>query len=1852
MRREQIEAFKTKCQANLTRPGAKEIARFLGKRAGRLDLWGLLPRSPDRWYTSELTLRGTEWRSTLTSVVGDDITEVLARAQAQPAGEWVTLLNHKSGTKIRLCPQQDHTTTLEFYPLTMMTTMLERMVAGGQEAAIVSVERPCEGNPWTAPTDKLSQAEFYYARESTDDSRRCVNCDGPLAHMCPLSSSHGGERTQQWWCTGCRGFHPHYQPEVEEDDDIRDICESRQLPTDPFLGDELQWEDFEYYLEHLPRHKAAGCDGVPYEVLRGASLTVRRLLFQCVQQLLRGEALPTTWAKGTVRLLEKREPIFQLENLRPVTLLRTAYKLHTGIVNNRLQWALESAGVLEPNQDGFRPGRHTRKAAVRLQYFLEESKRNKKEVYIAYMDWFSAFCSVPHSKLFQMLRWSGMHDDDIAVLEQIQANAHLKVATDFGDTCDIPITRGTPQGDTLSPTLFSMFINVCLRSLARNGVGFEHACGVRGNASAFADDIALMTNTVKDMNILLERLRTFASWSGMQLNLKKCEVTGFCYQHNRERDTDTIRYDGACLEPLRGSKAFKYLGIRVAANQSTREERKYVREAAVAVARLSRHHPYHPYQMESILRTAVRPVFNYSAPLTTWSHAQLRDLERVWARVHKNCWNLTTGHHSAPFQLGPQHGGIADNSIYTLRAKECVGLLSNLAAHGDDDILKLVQQEATWLQQEWGTTDPWQLQLCLLLGDAPDQYPTLLAQTMMALGHTGMTWQWNKVQLPFVDVENDEGILTFLEGALWAGIQRHWATGEDELNLHLVARAIKHLQAQGINQLGKIRRGARWHLEPHWMPIRCAEALLHLLEMQGGGTRTSVHEQLRSEHYEEDEQIRLEIPNTGYGRRGPRQRRRPPPVLFEGLGEIAGPVQATRNRQGQQEYRVALKTYAQGTPIRIRDAPDLEDRVLLFNHAHFPAAQSLWPGTSPTGHGWWVRVSRSYKLSRQWYVDVDYLDATEKGKIDSLPVARLIKALRQQADMPPTVDAWVTAEQLGERRLAVGSRLPRSVQTFWEEERRQKRPIPEEIGVAMASRDMQMQRDPRRTWRQGGLPYIPDRPMARESWESTTHHARQRGPALDPATCVLRMEGQTAARHEIPCSTREGLPVRGEVRLEQARIHLYHGDLKVWTGERAKWMQWAERDRLTPTDITTVGTTHADHTTAMEGDGYRSITWQIQTQIQQQMALDTVVGPSAWEACPTFPNWISGFDATVIPPDATPMLMLGAIPEEFRYTAVVQALAAERWAVIWPGDKVRWRDGMIEDRVLRMLEDNGRHQDILEPDSLKVYQKGWSQSGDKQQHKGGRLRMWTSPGRPKPTLTEGAYLPPIVPDPTAHQGDCRTYTLHLPSGPYLANEGLHCWTDGSVHTGGETSGAGVWFRPAEEGVPDPISTSIGGEPVIIRGELGAMTLALQAAPLDQSLTLYTDSLSSLWIIRRWLRHDFGFCLDNEGHADLVRELVQVLHQRRAVRTELVWVPSHAGDPGNEVADVEAKAGVDTEVPAFDRICPDMEFWSPDRELINFLGWRTSTARWANQAAWRHTAEHLRQTSKAISTQSLLRTNRSRPALGKALQNKDRCLTERAVRRMLQARGFNTPVQATLSRNSRGTVSAICPFCKQEEETLGHFQMACRQFADARCAAHNEVANTTIQAVHEEIRKMMTEEQKADTDLHPTLWLDTSMQHIYPELRYTKEGTFRPDGLVVDHHNTTVHVLELTRGMEADEWGWRLKEDKKIAAYHATALFLQAKHPGYTIRQSTFIVGVLGSVVDSEWSRTLTSVGIDAPATQRVIEKTVLSAIRALDATLNARQAAREALGGGGSTLSPHPSQRDRPPARVGGLAAP
>jgi len=230
----------------------------------------------------------------------------------------------------------------------------------------------------------------------------------------------------------------------------------------------------------------------------------------------------------------------------------------------------------------------------------------------------------------------GMHPDDVELIRRAHTGAWVKVRTPFGETAEVQVTRGTPQGDALSPSLFVFFINLCLRHLAGAGVGFVHKNGVRRNNCTFADDICLIAESVKDMNLLLERVHEFCEWSGMALCLCKCEATGFDFRTETEENTDRLVLNGATMTRLDPRNAFKYLGVRLSLTGSTQEEVEYVKERTAAICKLLDGHPYRPEQMNAVIQMCAHPVLTYSGPLTNWTFKDL--LQKESAKVYAKSW--------------------------------------------------------------------------------------------------------------------------------------------------------------------------------------------------------------------------------------------------------------------------------------------------------------------------------------------------------------------------------------------------------------------------------------------------------------------------------------------------------------------------------------------------------------------------------------------------------------------------------------------------------------------------------------------------------------------------------------------------------------------------------------------------------------------------------------------------------------------------------------------------------------------------------------------------------------------------------------------------------------------------------------------------------------------------------------------------------------------------------------------------------------------------------------------------------------------------------------------------------------
>ena len=103
-----------------------------------------------------------------------------------------------------------------------------------------------------------------------------------------------------------------------------------------------------------------------------------------------------------------------------------------------------------------------------------------------------------------------------------------------GNTTPLSIYRGTLQGDTLSPFLYTIFMEPLLRWLAVGSQGYKPTYQPHKTTSTiityddheYADDVIITAGTMQDLKIQLKKLHLFSQYTGLQLETSKCEATG------------------------------------------------------------------------------------------------------------------------------------------------------------------------------------------------------------------------------------------------------------------------------------------------------------------------------------------------------------------------------------------------------------------------------------------------------------------------------------------------------------------------------------------------------------------------------------------------------------------------------------------------------------------------------------------------------------------------------------------------------------------------------------------------------------------------------------------------------------------------------------------------------------------------------------------------------------------------------------------------------------------------------------------------------------------------------------------------------------------------------------------------------------------------------------------------------------------------------------------------------------------------------------------------------------------------------------------------------------------------------
>lgn len=154
------------------------------------------------------------------------------------------------------------------------------------------------------------------------------------------------------------------------------------------------------------------------------------------------------------------------------------------------------------------------------------------------------------------------------------------------------------------------------------------------------------------------------------------------------------------------------------------------------------------------------------------------------------------------------------------------------------------------------------------------------------------------------------------------------------------------------------------------------------------------------------------------------------------------------------------------------------------------------------------------------------------------------------------------------------------------------------------------------------------------------------------------------------------------------------------------------------------------------------------------------------------------------------------------------------------------------------------------------------------------------------------------------------------TGPHDASTELCIYTDGASRRNGTPSaaaGVGVYFGPYD---PRNLAERLQGpRQTNQRAELTAIQRALDIAPRDRNVKIYSDSDYSIKCVTEWhVGWRRNGWLTSTKKAVENRDLVEAVRARIDERdalgryTRFQWVKGHDGDPGNVAADELAVRG--------------------------------------------------------------------------------------------------------------------------------------------------------------------------------------------------------------------------------------------------------------------------------------------------------------------------------------------------------
>lgn len=310
---------------------------------------------------------------------------------------------------------------------------------------------------------------------------------------------------------------------------------------------------------NLKNNSAPGPDSIPPNILKLFKTHVVRPLTHIINLCFTYGVFPSIFKESVIIPLYKKSDHKNVSNYRPISLTSAVAKIVEKAFKMKLVSFLESTHYLAPHQFGFREGKSTEDAIMKLISEVYKCLNDKEKILSIFIDFQKAFDSISHKKLLIKLQSAGVRGVALEFMRSYLANRTSVVRLNGCLSDPVTIKYGVPQGTVLGPILFIIYINDIFK-LKLNGslICFADDTGVNIKATKWSD---LYKKAESDINLI----KQWTDCNLLTMNISKTNFITYSLNNKGQPKNLQIRISDSG-HVLTKVKEITYLGVIIDEN--------------------------------------------------------------------------------------------------------------------------------------------------------------------------------------------------------------------------------------------------------------------------------------------------------------------------------------------------------------------------------------------------------------------------------------------------------------------------------------------------------------------------------------------------------------------------------------------------------------------------------------------------------------------------------------------------------------------------------------------------------------------------------------------------------------------------------------------------------------------------------------------------------------------------------------------------------------------------------------------------------------------------------------------------------------------------------------------------------------------------------------------------------------------------------------------------------------------------------------------------------------------------------------------------------------------------------------